>query len=171
MDLDRLSNGEKIAGVSAILLFVFTFFDWYGLGDSEQSAGLLMYFRPLESGGNAWQTLELTPIFLALVTFATVWVLLLRLGDSDWEPAVQPDAVILGLGVLAALMILIRIIFPPDLAGDFYALTFEAILKDGIFLAFAAACGITFGGCLAMREASASFADLRGATRRSSRAW
>ena len=171
MGLARLSNGEKVAGTSAILLFVFTFFDWYGLGDSEQSSNLLSYLRPLEDGGNAWQTLELTPIFLALVTFATVWVVLLRLGDSDWELAVQPGAVICGLGVVAALLILIRIVFPPDLAGGFYGLTFEANLEAGIFLALAASCGVAIGGCLAMWRAGVSFANLRQATRRSSRAW
>jgi hypothetical protein len=36
MGLDRLGNGERISGCSAILLFVFMFFSWYGLGISEQ---------------------------------------------------------------------------------------------------------------------------------------
>ena len=31
MDLDRLNTGEKIAAVSAILLFIFMFFDWFGV--------------------------------------------------------------------------------------------------------------------------------------------
>ena len=31
MDVDKLNTGEKIAGVSAILLFVFMFFDWFGV--------------------------------------------------------------------------------------------------------------------------------------------
>ena len=30
MDLGRLSKGERIASLSAILLFVFMFFDWFG---------------------------------------------------------------------------------------------------------------------------------------------
>ncbi len=34
MDLNRLTQGEKIAGVSAILLFIFMFFDWYGVSIS-----------------------------------------------------------------------------------------------------------------------------------------
>ena len=31
MDVDKLNTGEKIAGVSAVLLFIFMFFDWFGV--------------------------------------------------------------------------------------------------------------------------------------------
>ena len=29
MDVNRLTQGEKIAGASAVLLFIFMFFDWF----------------------------------------------------------------------------------------------------------------------------------------------
>ena len=31
MEADKLSTGEKVSAVSAILLFVFMFFDWFGV--------------------------------------------------------------------------------------------------------------------------------------------
>ena len=31
MELDKLSTGEKISAVSAVLLFIFMFFDWFGV--------------------------------------------------------------------------------------------------------------------------------------------
>ncbi len=31
MDVDKLNTGEKIAGASAVLLFIFMFFDWFGV--------------------------------------------------------------------------------------------------------------------------------------------
>jgi hypothetical protein len=85
MNLDRLNNGEMVSGGSAILLFVFLFFQWYGLGVSEQS-NLLGDLRLFDDGGNAWQTLEVTPIFLALVITVTVGAVLQRLIGRDWEP-------------------------------------------------------------------------------------
>jgi hypothetical protein len=148
--LDRPSNGERIAGVSAILLLVFMFFRWYGLDVSKQPN--LSNLNLFEDGGDAWQTLELTPIFLALVIAVTVGAALLRLSGSDWEPPVPPGAVVCVLGGLAALLILIRIVIPPGLVGEVDGFVFETTLKVGIFLALGAACGIAYGGYRAMRE-------------------
>ncbi len=38
MDVDKLNTGEKIAGVSAILLFIFMFFDWFAVEVSGRRA-------------------------------------------------------------------------------------------------------------------------------------
>jgi hypothetical protein len=110
MDLGRLGNGEKISGCSAILLFVFMFFSWYGVGISEQP-NLLPHLRLFEDGGNVWQTLGVTPIFLVTVIAITVGAALLRLSGLDWEPPVPRGSVVSILGGLAALLILIRIVF------------------------------------------------------------
>lgn len=157
MNPDRLHIGEWISAGASVLLFVFLFFQWYGLEISKQS-NLLGYLRPLEDGGNAWQTLDVTPIFLALVIIATVGAVLRRL-IGNWEPPVLLGPVICVLGALAACLILIRIIFPPELRGEFDI--FDATLKAGIFLALAAACGIAYGGRRTMQEDGVSFAVLR----------
>ena len=49
MDADRLSTGEKIAGASAVLLFIFMFFDWFTL-DISGGHGLVS----ISAGGSAW---------------------------------------------------------------------------------------------------------------------
>lgn len=159
MDIGRLSNSERISGGSAILLFVFMFFRWYGIGVAEKPS-LLFDLRLFEDGGNAWQTLEVTPVVLALVIAVTVGVAVRRLIGRDWEPPVSPGAVVFVLGALAACLILIRIVSLPDLGGEIEGFTFVATLKVGIFLALAAACGIAYGGGRAMQEEGASFADL-----------
>jgi hypothetical protein len=155
----RLSKGERISGGSAILLFAFMLFNWYGVGIVERP-NLLFYLRIFEDGGNAWQTLEVTPVVLALVIAVTVGAAVRRLIGRDWEPPVSPGAVVFVLGALAGCLILVRIVFPPDLGGEVAGFTFEATLKAGIFLALAAACGIAYGGGRAMQEEGASFADL-----------
>jgi len=151
VDVGRLNNGERISGGSAILLFVFMLSRWYGIGVAEKPNSLID-LHLFEDGGNAWQTLEVTPILLALVIAVTVGAAVRRLIGRDWEPPVSPGAVVFVLGALAACLILIRVVSPPDLGSHVEGFTFEVTLKVGIFLALAAACGIAYGGGRAMQE-------------------
>lgn len=155
MEMDKLNTGEKISAVSAILLFIFMFFDWFGVkvsgvaGFSGNIAG---------SGGNAWDAMDVIPIFLMLAIVVAVGVAVVRLTDADLEPPVSLNAIVAGLGGLAVLLILYRIISPPDF-GSFGGVSVEATLKFSIFLGLLAAAGIAYGGYSAMREEGATFGD------------
>lgn len=161
----HLNIGERIAGGSAILLFIFTFFRWYGIGVVERP-DLLFDLQIFEDGGNAWQTLQVTPIFLAVVIVVTVGATLRRLIGREWEPRVSPGAVVSLLGAVAACLILIRIVYQPDLGAEYEGFVFESTVETGILLALAAACGIGYGGRRAMQEEGASLADLYPRRRR-----
>ena len=50
MEADRLSTGEKLAAVSALLLFVFMFFDWFGV----EVSGVPGFGGKWGGGGSAW---------------------------------------------------------------------------------------------------------------------
>lgn len=150
----RLRTGEAIYLVAAILLFAFMFFTWFG-AEISGSAGTIA-FGGIGAGGDAWQTLEVIPIFLMLAIAVAVGAALMRLAGSDWEPAVPSGAAVCVLGGLAALLILIRIIFPPGF-GEFGGVTVEATLQAGVFLGFAAAFAIAYGGWRAMAEEGTSF--------------
>lgn len=154
--LEKLSPGEKVAGVSAILLFVFMFFDWFGVkvsgvpGFSGDITG--------SGGGSAWDALDVIPLFLMLAIVVAIGVAVIRLTDADLEPPVSLNSIVAALGGLAVLLILYRIVFPPDF-GSFGGVTVDATLKFGIFLGLIAAAGIAYGGYSAMREEGASFGD------------
>ena len=45
MDVNKLNTGEKIAGVSAVLLFIFMFFDWFGVEISGESGTVSFRLR------------------------------------------------------------------------------------------------------------------------------
>jgi hypothetical protein len=155
----RLRTGEAIALAAAILLFVLTFLDWYGTKATtggEPLGGVVTG----SGGGNAWQTLEVIPLFLMLAIVVAVGAALLRLSDSGWKPLVPPGAAVCVLGILAALLILIRIVSPPGPEGAFSELAFESTLRLPIFLALAAALGIAYGGWRAMGDEDASFASI-----------
>jgi hypothetical protein len=155
MEVDKLNTGEKVSAVSAILLFVFMFFDWFGV----EVSGVSGFSGEISgSGGNAWDALDLIPIFLMLAIVTAIGVAVIRLTDADLEPPISLNAIVAGLGGLAVLLILFRILFPPDF-GSFGGVSVDATLKLGIFLGFLAAVGIAYGGYSAMREEGATFGD------------
>ncbi|HET9677334.1 MAG TPA: hypothetical protein VFP21_07520 [Solirubrobacterales bacterium] len=149
MDVDKLSTGEKIAGVSAILLFIFTFFDWFTVSASN---GLVR----VSVGGSAWDALDVIPIILLIAIVAAVGVAVVRLTDADFEPTISMNSVVAILGGISVLLILYRIISPPD--SGFTGVDVSPAL--GIFLGLIAAAGITYGGYRAMQEEGASFGEI-----------
>jgi hypothetical protein len=157
--LARLRAGEAIALVAAILLFVLMFFDWFGEG-GEAGAEPLGGVVSGAVGGDAWQTLEVIPLFLMLAIVVAVGSALLRLSGSDWKPAIPPGAAVCVLGLLAAVLILIRIVSPPGPDGALVGVAVETTLELPVFLALAAALGIAYGGWRAMGEERTSFAGI-----------
>jgi len=157
MEADKLSTGEKIAAVSAILLFVFMFFDWFGV----EVSGVPGFTGDVSgAGGSAWDALDVIPIFLMLAIVAAIGVAVVRLTDADLEPPISLNAIVAALGTFAALLILYRIIDQPGGGGEFGGVEVDVTLKLGIFLAFAAAVGIAYGGYSAMREEGMTFGDV-----------
>jgi hypothetical protein len=152
MDVDKLSTGEKIAGVSAVLLFIFMFFTWFGV---EVSGGGFSGSVP-GAGGSAWDALEFIPIVLVIAVVVALVNVFLRLSDSDYEPPVSLNVAVTVLGGLSTLLILFRIIDPPGF-GSFGGVSVDATLELGIFLGLIAAAGITYGGYRGMQEEGSSF--------------
>ena len=114
MDVDKLSTGEKIAGVSAVLLFIFMFFDWFGV-EVSGAAGLHRRPAPVAAPGTR-STSSRSSSLITIV--AAIGVAALRLSDSDFEPPVSINAVVAVLGGLSVLLILFRIVDPPGSAAS-----------------------------------------------------
>jgi uncharacterized membrane protein YhaH (DUF805 family) len=153
MEIDRLSTGEKVSAASAVLLFIFMFFDWFG----AKVEGVPGFSGSIEAGGSAWDALDVIPIFLMLAIVAAIGVAVIRLTDADVEPPVSMNAIVAVLGGLAVLLILYRIIDPPGGGDAIAGVGVDITLKLGIFLGLLAAAGIAYGGYTAMREEGATF--------------
>lgn len=164
--LAALTRGEAIAALSAIALFVFMFFDWYGY---EQSGSFLNYVVLVGFDGDAWHRLDLIRWVLLLTIVVPLGVALLRARGSSWEPSIPLDATLAVLGGLAAILILFRILDLPDF-GKYDGVGVRFTVELGAYLGLAAAAGIAYGGYRAMRERGSSFAgiadDLSAASRR-----
>ncbi len=148
--------GERISAVSAILLFVFMFFDWFGSKVAGVS-GVSGSIGVGGTGGDAWQTLDVIPIFLMLTLVTALAVAVVRLTDADLELRVSPNAIVAALGALAVLLILYRIVSPPDFGIP--GVPMDTTRGLGIFLSLIAAAGIAYGGYSAMREEGLTFDD------------
>jgi hypothetical protein len=153
--LDKLSPGEKIAGGSAILLFIFMFFEWFGV----EVTGVGGFSGSVPGGGgSAWDALDFIPIILLIAIVAALVMAGLRLADSTYEPSIPMSTIVTVLGVISVLLVLFRIIDPPSF-GDFGGVSVDATLSLGIFLGLIAAGGIAFGGYSTMKEEGITFGD------------
>lgn len=146
MDVSTLRTGEKIAGVSGLALLLIMFiFDWFTV-----DAGGFSF------GGNAWDTMELIRFILFLAAASGIALAVIAATQSQVNLPVALSAITAGLGGLSVLLVLFRIISPPDGgAGDLI----DVGRGIGVFLGLIAAGGVAFGGWTAMSEEGTSFGD------------
>src|SRR5688572_7695143 len=146
MDVNRLNTGEKLAGVSAIVLLLLMFiFDWFSLKDAPDELG----------GLNAWDAFSFIDIILFLAVIAGIALAAVKLMDQQLN--VPLSAITAGLGGLAALLVLFRILFTPDFEA--LGVELETSRSIGVFLGLLAAAGVAAGGYLAMEEEGTTFGD------------
>jgi hypothetical protein len=156
-DPSRLRLGDLVAGASALLLFIFMFFKWYGVEDAPDGFG----------GLSAWEAFGFIDVLLMLVILGVLAIVAIRLLGVQLPPLPVPlGTILLGLGALAALLILIRLIFPPD--PGFGGVSFDDAGIDltrsvGVFLGFLASLGIVAGGFLSARERGEMIPGVGGA--------
>jgi len=146
MDLNRLTQGEKIAGGSGIALILIMFiFKWFGL-----KAGVGGF--AFEGSRNAWGSYGFIDIVLFITVVAAVGLAALKASDADVGLPVAASAVVAGLGVLSVVLIIISIISPPDFGADLSGTGIDHTRKIGVWLGLIAAIGIAYGGWRAMQE-------------------
>jgi hypothetical protein len=137
VDINKLSRSEQIISASGIVLFVFSFFAWYGV-DSVKVAGVEV------GGGTASGWDRTLGLFAALIAIIMAGQILATkfggmkmpdLGNITW------GQVHLGLGAVALLFVIIC--FFDDKGLD---------KKFGLFVSLLAAVGLAAGGFLKFQE-------------------
>ena len=173
MDTSRLGTGARVAGISAVVLLILTFtFGWFTIdsfsADAGNGASISLSSDDIEASGTdasgtAWQVFSFIDIIIFLACLAGIALLVTSATANPLRSTLAPVTV--GLGGLAVLLILFRIISPPDLAGNLGdaippGVDVEVVvgLGIGVFLGLIAALGVTYGGFLAMRDGDAESA-------------
>jgi hypothetical protein len=144
MDLKKLTPGEMIIGVSGVLLLIFSFFTWYGVGGGSVQIGT----QSIDIDGvsfNGWQRpsafLSIVAILIGIVMAAHVIVNKLagvempeRLGKIGW------GVFYLAGGAIAFVFVLIKFIGNTDAT------------KIGIYVGLLTTLGLLVGGFLVAKE-------------------
>jgi hypothetical protein len=154
MDFTRLTQGEKIAGVSGVALILIMFiFKWFGLEVSGSTGGF-----EFSAGGseNAWGSYGFIDIVLFITVAAAIGLAVMSASQTDVGLPVAASAIVAGLGALSVLLIVISIISPPDFGADLDGTGIDQTRKIGVWLGLIAAVGVAYGGWRAMQEEGAS---------------
>jgi hypothetical protein len=148
MDVNRLNTGEKLAGVSGVVLLLVMFiFDWFSIDVvGGGSVGL-----------NAWESFSYIDIILFLAAVSGIALAAVKAMDGT-SGDLPLSTITAGVGGLAALLVLFRIISPPgfdipDNSG------IDVGREIGVFLGFLASLGVAAGGYKAMQEEGTTFGD------------
>ena len=141
MDTTRLSQGQMIAAVSAVLLFIFMFLPWLGF-DAPQGAAI-------DDAYNAWQATQSLDVFLFILILAALVPALLAMGGSAAQLPFVGAATTFLLAVLGLILIFV-LIFDPDPFGGNIDVDFK--VRIGLWLGLLATGGIAVGGYLAMQD-------------------
>jgi hypothetical protein len=159
MDTSNLGRGALIAGISGVLLFIFMFLAWYGLGgaasefveQAQEAADALGVQGPEEADTtvNAWESFDFTDLILFLAAAAAIAFAVTALAGLSVELPIALSAIVTGIGAFAFLLVLYRTINPPG-EGD-------VDREIGLYLGLLATAGITIGGYLGMQEEGADF--------------
>jgi hypothetical protein len=152
--MENLRTGEKIAGAAGIALLLIMFiFDWFNV--SADAGGF-----EVSAGGNAWEVFSFIDIVLFVAALAAIGLVLMSATQSQANMPVAMSALVAGLGILATVLVLYRIIDPPGLdnAEDFGVDIGRSI---GVWLGLIASAGIAYGGWQAMQEEGTSFSAQR----------
>jgi len=144
MDFARISFGEMVAAVSGFLLILFMFLPWFGADIGLGDVGSV--------DANFWEVSDILDILLFLVGLIAIGVARARAAGA--MPANLPapvGTIVLGAGALAVLIVLFRLLVPPDGGVD----GVDIGRKIGVFLGLLAAAGVAFGGYTASNERAA----------------
>jgi hypothetical protein len=142
MDLNRLSQGEKIAAGSGILLFIVMFFSWFGAPEEIEALGNAV---GVDTSANAWQSFDFIDIVLLATVVVAIGAAVVKASDSAVDFPLS--TIVTVLGALSTILVLYRILDPPS----------DASRKFGVFLGVIFAAALTYGGWLAMQDEGTSF--------------
>lgn len=154
MDINKLNTGEKVIGISGILLLIFSFFPWLGFSAGPFSASKSAWTFTL-----CWLAVVLGILMAGYVVAKAAGVDMPDLGNLRWAH------ILLGVAIVAFLFILIKVIVGPSTNGvDLSGTGVSKDRKIGIFLGLLASIGLVAGAYLNAKETGDLPGSLGGGT-------
>jgi hypothetical protein len=142
VDVNRLSQGQMVAAVSAILLFIFSFLPWFGVSGGIISGGGVV---TASKDFNLWEIENPLDIFLLIVILVALLPTVMTLVGGGVEGGGLAGMATALLGGIGTLMIFYQLF-----DHDFFGVGFST--KIGFWLGLLACAGIAVGGYLSMQD-------------------
>jgi hypothetical protein len=140
VDLNKLTQGEKVIAGSAVAFLVFTFLPWYGKFSGSRNGWDYFLFGVI-------------PLLLAVAMVAQIGIA--RFTDTKLpDPPLPWGQIHLIAGSLAAALVLLKLIIGDSVSG--LGISIDLDRKYGLYLAFLAAAGLAAGGFLKSKEPAQS---------------
>ena len=155
MDVGRVPRGALIAGIAGVALFIIMFISWFGAPEAEivtPAGGIEIDLGDVpgaDATANAWQSFDFIDIILMVTVIVAVGLAVMSAMGSSVNLPVAASALTAGLGILATLLVLYRIIDPPS----------DAAREIGVFLGLIASAAIAAGGWMSMQEEGTTFSN------------
>ena len=168
MDTSRLGQGELIAAVAAVALFIIMFLTWFSfpdvagvstddardaieqaedLGFSTEGADEALDAAEDAANVNAWDAFDFIKIVMLITIIAAIALAVMSAMGTAVNLPIAMSAIVAGLGILTTLLVLYRVIDPVG----------ELDRSYGLFLGLVASAGIAYGGWRAMQDEGTSF--------------
>jgi hypothetical protein len=136
-----------------VALLIVMFFSWFGAPDTVSAGGVEIDVGEtagalgIDTTANAWQSFDFIDIILFVTAATAIGLAVATAMARTVALPVAASAITAGLGILSTILILYRIIDPPE----------DASREFGVFLGLVAAAGIAYGGWRAMQEEGTTF--------------
>jgi hypothetical protein len=153
----NVARGTLIAGVAGAALFIIMFFSWFGIdvsanlpaGVPEDIANQAIEQSGVDTTANAWQSFDVIDLVLLLAVITSVGFAVIDLSGASVSLPVAGSAITAGIGALAFVLVLYRLINPPG--GDGVEREF------GVWLGLIATAAIAYGGYEGMQEEGGTY--------------
>jgi hypothetical protein len=152
LELAPQQRADMLAGIAGVVLLLSMFLPWFGPSTLTEEAIREADELTREAGGepldepdvteNAWQAFTFVDVLLLLAALGGIRAGVAAVARQGGRSPIGATAVTAGLGAVAGLLVLYRVINPIGEAGREY----------GIFIGLIAAIGIAAGGWLSLEQ-------------------
>src|SRR5947208_13373372 len=115
MDLTRVKQGERIAGITGALFIIDMFLHWWSGG--AFSGTVFGQSVNISADFNAWQASSFMDIIWFISAVSGVTLFLMAANNVALNLPIAMSAIATGLGAFSTILILFRIIDPPYSLG------------------------------------------------------
>jgi hypothetical protein len=159
MDLREPGAGARIAAIGGLTLLVtMSFLPWFqktappGITEeAREQAEQQAIVIPMTESYDAWQSFQFLDLLLLSAVILAVGLAVLRWVEGSAETRRVVSLLVAGIGFLAAVLVLYRVINPVDYLGQ------DLDREFGLWLGLLASTAVAIGGWLAMREEGITF--------------